>query len=548
MKANVKNSDFVIGNPEAWHKSERKHMHEYFLRTKEFSQISDEDKIFLTGRRGTGKSAIAMMLEADAKDVLTEAVQGEAEEYGAYMDIVKDLATASVPGASMDIKAAVKRLWLWVLPVKAMQVILDKRKQCPDLADADMTPMVDYFRSLPTPLHKGSRIGDLLSTMFAEAKGILVREGQAGFDKFVIGLAGSEGFMGAVAALRKVTASHPILILFDTLESYRLFQPYMIEGMQGVLEAIVAFLADKHLDGVYLKFFMPSEIYEDVLTGFPGKVQSRSVALRWGTPDLMSMLARRYLGILQRTDAVEPSETKRLTAEVDRAYEQRDDHHLRGAFWYDTGFLPQKVVNVRGVPEDCFAYMMRHTQRRPRDILTQMQHIINESRAREEFPRISQESVRAGVHNDTTLLQILGDALTPYEGKIPGHLITAARAAFYGRSTLMSGRELRRFAQELYNLQPLEYVDPSIFVELLLRCGVVGIAHEEDLKRGLPGMYCKAKFEYIMEGTLPVADRFTYCVHPVMGDIFRMKPAESIGVVYPMPEHVERLEKDADIA
>ena len=221
------------------------------------------------------------------------------------------------------------------------------------------------------------------------------------------------------------------LLILDTLESYRIFENPMIEGLKGIFEAVNALRGEKRFESIALKFFMPAEIYDSVFSEFPGKVQVESaVFLRWSTPNLVTMLARRFLDVLTCTEAISQSQISQLEHKVRLAYTQKDGRHLRDDFWYNTGFLPRTVPNMSGCHEDCFAYMFRHTQRRPRDVLAQMQSIIEESRRRREFPRMTVEAVVSGIHSPTTLLQILGDALTPYEGTLPIQLVDSAAQRF----------------------------------------------------------------------------------------------------------------------
>ena len=59
-------------------------------------------------------------------------------------------------------------------------------------------------------------------------------------------------------------------------------------------------------------------------------------------------------------------------------------------------------------------------------------------------------------------------------------------------------------------------------------------------------IYFKVYFEHLMKEHLTLADRFTYCVHPVMADAFHMLPDDQY-VVYPMPTDDPTLEKELGI-
>ncbi len=49
-------------------------------------------------------------------------------------------------------------------------------------------------------------------------------------------------------------------------------------------------------------------------------------------------------------------------------------------------------------------------------------------------------------------------------------------------------------------------------------------------------VYRVARFEYLMQGNLPIGDRFVYCVHPVMGDLFKMASPADRKAKYRLPD------------
>ena len=104
------------------------------------------------------------------------------------------------------------------------------------------------------------------------------------------------------------------------------------------------------------------------------------------------------------------------------------------------------------------------------------------------------------------------------------------------KTKYLTGLQLKQFAEELYNLYPLENIYPEQFVDMLLRCGVIGEVVDPVPSDSEREIYCIGRFEYMMQGNLALTDRLKYCIHPVMADVFRMAAPEDRGVVYPMPE------------
>jgi hypothetical protein len=512
-----------------------------FLHIEQFSEISGSDRVFLSGRRGSGKSAIARMLELSPSWKYARSIQGERGEYGEYMSIVQRLNEGNSQGATVNVKQAVRRLWTWVLPVVAMQTVLQRADPSEQESDA-LQAMRTYLASLPG-LHVDSSIGHLLSHTFNQGFQAAPR---APLESYLLDITNARLFAAAMKGLQQSTTRRPTLTVLDTLESYRIFQQHMIDGLRGVVEAIIGFLADERMHGIAVKFFVPAEIYEKVMAEFPAKVRPSTVFMRWRAADLITMLARRYLSVLAKNELLEAPQLLRLKAIVEEAYQRHDGTHLRTKFWYDTHFLPVHVENKRGRREDCFAYILRHTMRRPRDLITGvMQAIVNAAVHAGEFPYVTAASVIAGVHNAAAQQQILGEALAPYEETFSDTMVTSARDIFYGRPVLMTGQQLRRFAKELYSLNPLAWIEPDDFVTMLIRCGVIGVLENQESTEPT-GPYCKAKFEHLMEGHLPLANRLKYCVHPVMGDAFAMSPLPNASV-YPMPMEDRWLEEASHI-
>ncbi|MFC1919806.1 P-loop ATPase, Sll1717 family [Chloroflexota bacterium] len=539
---------YRLGHADAWSELERdmRLKEEYgFLPVRQFHDIIDSDNTFLCGRRGSGKSAIAINLMNEnpwtKRWEYREALEGERDRYREYMEIVERLCTVVEQHSYVNLKAAVQRLWEWALRVKAMQAVVIQSKQRGEPVDADLQEIERYLEELPDPLHIQSSMGHLLANTFDSAMENL---NNGKFNTFLLNLSEARTFLSAAEALQRKTKRKKVLLVIDTLESYRIWAPFMIEGFRGILEAVNTFRTDPRMWGVSLKFFIPAEIYDKVFTGIPDKVGSGTIFMRWRSSDLISILSGRFLSILERTESIPKREIKVLEKYVTTAYESHDGKHLREPFWYENEFLPRRVKNNLGQEEDCFAYIFRHTFRRPRDVMMyQMQAIINRALDKGEFPKISNTSVVDGVHDPQVMMHILGAALSPFEGPIPGGAVEEAINTFYEKPWIMSGRELKNFANILYSIEPFRDIEVEDFVLLLLRAGVVGLVRSD-----LPSkLYHKARFEYLMPDNLPLTPDLRYCVHPVMGDLFHMVPPEEGKTIYPLPEQDTWLEDEAKI-
>lgn len=550
MSKTLSNDDLRLGEADAYREPEL--LRQVFQPIPQYSDITDPHYLFLCGRRGAGKSAIARMLQdLPAQQRFWQykaSVPGEWRTYGGYQQIVEQLAQSPEP---VHVKEVVKRLWAWVLRTKAMQVIVEPVAGTPGEMDSDAKTMFSYLTSLATihpQLHPRSPMGQLLSNVFSEG-----RHAANGIDNYLLNLSSTPEYLSALDSLARKTRSKRLLLVFDSLESYRIFEPFMIEGIKGVVAAIVEFASDTAVsEGIDVKLFLPTEIVDYVVQDFPHKSLDAAVFLRWFGADSLAMLAKRYLRVIAKHELVPEEQLGKLKASVSKAEDKKDGKHLREEFWYGTGFLPDKIRNRQGVSEDCLGYMFRHSFRRPRDLMAQLHSILLVARDNNHLPFCTEEDVIKGVDDPRTLEKMLGDAVSPYQvelpaerqsdGGLPVGLLGAARSSFSGEPTVMTGRLARRFAQRLHNLYPVRGIDPDQFLDVLVRCGAIGWIPDEAAAR--KGKFNNAKFEYVMSTNIPVYDERLYCMHPVMANLFDMTAVEGYGVTYPRPDYDDWLERE----
>lgn len=551
VRGTLSDDELRLGEADAYRELD---LPQVFQPIPQYLDIADPHYLFLFGRRGAGKSAIARMLETLPAQRRSwgyrASIPGEWRTYGGYQQIVDEMARSSGPA---HVQEVVKRLWAWVVRTKAMQVVVELAKESKGKLDSETTTMLTYLASLSRvrpQLHSQSPIGQLLQVVFSEAS-----HAPDGIESYLTNLSSKPEYLSALAALARKTRSERLLLVFDSLDSYRIFEQPMIEGIRGVVAAMVEFAADPLSRGIDVKLFLPTEIMDYVVAQFPHKSLDSAVFLRWFGADSIAMLARRYLRVVDQHQVVSEAQLKTLRASVTMAEVNKDGRHLRQDFWYGTRFLPEKIRNRQGEWEDCLGYMFRHTFRRPRDLIAQLQSVAFRARDHGHFPYCTAEDVIEGVHDPRLLAKILGDAVTPYqaqlpedkrgEGGLPIDLVSAARSAFSREPAVMTGRQARRFAKRLYNLYPVSAIEPDSFLQVLVSSGAIGWIPDEEAARR--GRYNRARFSYVVSTNVPIQDDRLYCAHPVMANLFEMRPAEGFGVTYPLPDYDDWLEREARV-
>jgi|SoiMethySBSTD1v2_1073268.scaffolds.fasta_scaffold35230_3 hypothetical protein len=514
-------------------------LRESFLYTPQYDDLRQRDRCFVAGRRGSGKSAHAMML-ADKWPISTLCTDPESQ-FERYQDIVESLIDRQRHG-TVNIQRCMQSLWAHTLRVLIFQTLAANadKLQSPEMA-------APFRRYLEEHAIESATLGQILLRAFNPASERASRSS----DQFGLMLAADLGELEAdrdarslLDRLPAILGSQRMLILVDSLERYAIFRTEMQEALGGIARAIVGIKANKAASAVDIRFFMPAEIFDYISPEMPGKVLGETVFLRWRFHHLLAMLTIRYLEMLRRTNLEPEAKVTSLHAQVHDALNSDSAmRDLRKEFWYANAYLPSHITNHLGSREDTFAYILRHTQRRPRELIFVLNQIIDESLHRHELPQISPEAVRIGVHAPGTLQFLVRDSLSPFAGP-DRDMVELARIIFHEHQRLFSARELLRWAKRLRDLGKLENTNEEAIIQALLRSGVVGEVerHTEH--------YTIARFEYLMQDHLQliVEHAQQYCVHPTLADFFRMETPKNTKAIYPLPEADEWLESDLGIA
>lgn len=542
--------NYHIGGLDAW-EDDSIWINKCFVSTQHFMAITEFRRCFLAGRRGSGKSAIGIMSAKMGKWDICEVKEGEKAQYGAYTDLVQDYSERQFNGNALDIKKFVFLLWRYTLRVVTIQTVVKHlvreagHTECEDL---------NFMRAfLDRNGYSDNDIGDILHDTFERINSSL-RPGTNGVAEVYAqarALYSIKHFKKCVQLIPKLLEKRRLLIVLDTLESYEIHNQPMKLGLRGVIAAILDFYREDALkDNVDLKFFLPAEIYEDVASEIPAKTIGNTVFLRWKSKDLIALLSIRYLEMLKKTKLIDKTRAIILDRVVASAIESglgdNGTKILRKGFWYENSFFPSHITNRLNDNEDTFAYIFRHTQKRPREIIFAVNAIIDRSVARNELPAISEASIKEGLHDNATLQLIVSEALSPFEGYI-SKIVDRSRATFFRKKRIMSGGVLKQFAHALYEIGPVGSMTPDDFIEFLLRSGVVGLVKDPDHNRSSGHKYTLALFEYLMQDHAALSSEFHYAVHPALGDFFSMVSPKEYGPIYPEPIEDKEFEMEIGI-
>jgi hypothetical protein len=165
------------------------------------------------------------------------------------------------------------------------------------------------------------------------------------------------------------------------------------------------------------------------------------------------------------------------------------------------------ITNGLGLHEQTFAYVLRHTQMRPRQLILLCNAIAARAIKAGRYPTFSEEDIRRGV----------GDA----EGDLASEIINSFSSVYSNVSTIVdalmrmpmqfAGNELDKRASQSASEWPPGTYSPARFRRLVAELGIVGRVRRENTKAG----YIDADFEYSLQDRLPLTHRDTCVIHPM---------------------------------
>jgi len=521
---------------------------ETFVESDAIRRALDDDVPFVCGRKGTGKTAVAIKLAESRR--FSQPVQLEEAEYRQlHTQVVTELhnnpTTAGV--TPDDIEDLFYQIWTLLLTLS----VIDACTYCKASSKQDE----EYFEKLRDrwaemnpkkagPIAVTARyIRNVLKRYFERPAAL------TGISEQLRSVMAEENVRELIRLARIVCEGARILVTIDTLEQYDQ-TPQRIRPLRGMCRAILDFYTRRDYPGVAIKCFLPAELIDEVFAANKFKYMDMAVVLDWGYSDLIEFIGRRYSRYLRASGSRYQELGKRIQRSIDAlsAENDRSNSAWRDDVW--KLFAPLSIRNRLGQQEDGPTYFLRHTQRRPRECLSAMNHIVELAARTAEFPALSADVICRAIHRRTHLDAILNSSLSLYRfGELRVPLQEIVGRVFANETVLFSKRHLREMTARVVS----EFDGYSraavheLLESLLVRTGLVGAVREERPNIGPSRLkYYVTEFEYGMPGRVSLNEASRCAVHPILGDFLGLRDrSESPGVILPYAE-TESLETDEE--
>lgn len=482
--------------------------HEHFYGHKRFSREALDPRTYLIiGRRGSGKSSLAQSLTFQDKYRGAKCIIIKDPEV--YAKPFEELAKQAHSTAEIAIPRIVK-IWdvlIWSLIFEEFRDIDDRiNEAC-------------YVKS-----DDGQRVRLVEKTMIGFLDTISYEwelHKSDSLDEYYL----SERFKNGKDAVLKHSSNTAIIVAVETLEKYSVRNKHMMRTIAGLVEAASNIQLSYSNQGIYIKVFLAAEVFlhvRSVCISNPPKYVRDPLYLHWKPKSLLRLVCWRFYRHLQSRGMLLEISSGDIKWKEDT---QEGYEDVRAKMW--DPYFGKTVRNGHNLEEDSFAYVLRHTQMRPREMVILCNAIAKCSGS--AFPRFSSEAIVGGIKDEES--NLANEVINSFSEIYPeAHKIVEALILL---PNFFNGSKLDKVASKTKTDWPDNTYSGVEFRRLVTELGIVGRV-EADSHRQSPGnqKIIEAEFEYSIKGPIGLQPEEECVIHPMFYQRFRINLKDKF-LVYP---------------
>lgn len=452
------------------------------------SAIKPETYLII-GRRGAGKTALAQYFSFQR--LLPNPLYIDVDEPDVYQKVLADMA-AHASESRLDAIPRLKKLWEYILWCLMFQHTREQSTAIAEACDTHCNP---------------GRPSHLINYLIDKLLALLQGTGDKALDGRIEQLLTDEQMTKAKAAVLKIAAKRPIIIAFDTLEQYDTSNNALMNAMAALVQCAARFNLTLKDEGIHLKVFMSGEVFPylkaEVLLN-PLKSVKDPVYLFWRPKDLLRLISWRFYRYLL--------EHNLLLDESKGSINWTNHREVFDKMWVP--YFGLELTNSRKLKEHTFAYVLRHTQMRPRQLILLCNAIAERASQGGRFPKFSEADLRQGIKDMETDLAI--EIINSFSSLYPN--VSKIVDALMRIPMLFKGNILDKRAHQSASEWPHGGYSQAQFRRLVTELGIVGRVRRHDEEAG----YIDADFEYSLREPLPITPYDVCVVHPMFYSRFNV--------------------------
>ena len=507
---------------------------ETFLHTSSYETFKRDDCLYLFGRRGTGKTAMIHMLQYEVRAgriphyKYAEIIDEEDAYHELSINVRRTDPLSQLP--QDDLVYLLTKKWVWILNLSAMVAVV-KAEYKEHKADKDLSTIAKYLQNqnlLDFSTNPIKRLSKIITEEFEAVDNATIKAATA-FVKIINRLYAPDYEQAQKALVQFLKKSKSgCLVMVDSIQLYNLQDDIAEAVVTALIEATLRIYSIREANHILVKVAFPSELHPHFSPLNKEKTERKNVFILWRYRDLVSLLAKRYWQMIHKNS--NPDDYTRL-----------NDFHTARNFIYQ--HFPKQVTSTSNVKFDTLAYVIRHTQKKPRQVIVLFNTVLTLAEyLGASLSKITPELIVEGVHARLDMLVTgelnMYEQICPKAEQLVKRALTGARSHF-DHSTL---DVLLKEVNQIIGTAGLDKEDVK---RLLLECGVIGIWAERHNLSNPKKTLLVALFEYQVKGTLTLTSRSQCVVHPMFYQELQID-VDTDTFTYPMPAEDEEMQVLAD--
>lgn len=495
-----------------------------FLNVIAYKKFKDKYYIGLVGRTGTGKTSIIKKTLNDIKNnenpYFKNGIELSLKEY------ILNLPNYTNINSSIQSIAEVERNLAIYINICVMRYVIENKEAFTKekdlksiekyLSEQGIGKSTDIIRKIFDVLSEVDQQNTMTSTIGTLAKVSLAFSG--------------ESYDNALDALHKTLENESMLVVIDTLENYDIRDEQLLIITKALIQVSSEYSWNFENNKIFVKYAMPSEIYTQIRPLLPAKLIGRIISIDWNYKDLVKMVAVKFYCFA--------STQKHIFTFVDKykLFELYEDSQMAINFMYE--ILPKMCPATIALKFDTLAYCIRHTQKKPRQLLLIIDALLNEiiEKQDENVLKNNPDYVRYIIHSVQE--EMIMDSIAMYRDSIP-KLLSICCDVLNGKKYCFTAKEFDKYIRDVKKIYR-QGLNLDEIKRVIIESGLVGI--EEN------GVYIpenskwfenekvirilNTSFEYQIKGNLVYNNNSVMYIHPMCYEYFKCKISKYT-MVYP---------------
>lgn len=478
-----------------------------FVHTESYEIFKQKNNLFLFGRRGTGKTALVKMLDFEINNELLKS------EYNYSKIIYQEDTLFKVTMILRDFEESfnhhelshvLKEMFIWIIYTEAILAVTKKSKSA-EIPDSYLSKMKAFLTSenfietetVHTTIAPLDRALEILSDCIIDVAEGKQKMGMALLKTLRMLNSGvyKEALNALVGLLNE--KKEMCLILIDSQDLYNLEDSVSDSVYTGLIDAVLSIFNQSSKYRIILKVALPSEIVPHLKLSNYGKMNDKEHYIFWKYNDLLKLIARRFCQILVRNGIIN-EKCDQIKNSLPREFIYR--------------FLPEKTTSYNGIEFDSVAYIVNHTQKKPRELISLFNLILTLAKQNNiPFNKVTPQCIREGTN---VKIETLSKVVLELYKDIFHNADRIIKKTFEGSENVMTYGEMHKKLKQALSLVGTSNIEKNDIERLFTESGVIGIV--EEIRPIESGKFiCEANFEYQIKGTLTLQSWSKLVIHPM---------------------------------